>query len=239
MRATRGAVEVRLLAGATVALLPYYRTDLYRGYAEALLLVFVLAALGERDGLETSTSARARFVLFLALAAATKQEGLVVASICVLIFVVARRFRLASLLAAATALAVVPWAVFVRWHADPFWRADFSVAAFGIGKLGPAAAFLLREALVPNAGWVLGAVLLVGLAPATRRKRRPEILGVAAYLSVLFASMAFTTWDPAWHLKWSWDRLVLVGVVVLIPVLAESVAEAFSPAPSPSSPAVV
>jgi hypothetical protein len=237
MRATRGGIEARLLAGAAVALLPYYRTPLYRGYAEALLLVFVLAALGERDRLGRSTAASVRFALFIALAAATKQEGLVLAAVCVLACAAARRLRLASLVAFSTALAVVPWALFVRFHAEPAWRADFSVAAFALGKLGPSAGLLLHEAVLPNAGWILGAAVLLGLAPMTRASRRTEILGVAAYLSILFASMAFTTSDPAWHLRWSWDRLVLVGVAVLIPVLAECVGESFEPATIPASPA--
>ncbi len=239
MRATRGETPARLLAGAGVALLPYYRSALYRGYAEALLLVFVLAALGERDRLGDSAAARTRFVLFIALAVATKQEGLVIAAVCVLLCAAARDFRLASLVALGAALVTIPWAIFVRAHAEPAWRADFMVGAFGISKLWRAAGFLLREAVVPNAGWILGAAILVALAPATRRHRRAELLGVAIYLSVLLVSMAFTTSDPVWHLRWSWDRLALVGVAVLIPVLAECTAEPFATAPSPSTPAVV
>ena len=42
---TRAPLPWRLLAAASLTLLPYYQTAAYTGYAEALLLVFVLAAL--------------------------------------------------------------------------------------------------------------------------------------------------------------------------------------------------
>ena len=66
----------RLLAAAFVALLPFWRTPLYAGYAEAPLLLLALGALAL---LERGDSSRgvlgAAPVALLVLASWTKQEG--------------------------------------------------------------------------------------------------------------------------------------------------------------------
>ena len=76
-RATAAPPWGRALAAATVALLPYWKIDL--GYAEGLLAVLLLAALGEVPRLGSSRFAPFRLALFLTLAAWTKQEGAVAA----------------------------------------------------------------------------------------------------------------------------------------------------------------
>src|SRR5271169_6768765 len=56
------AVPFALLAGAAVSLLPYWRR--YPGYAEGLLVVFVLAALAEVRRFDEGSGAGVRIAVF-------------------------------------------------------------------------------------------------------------------------------------------------------------------------------
>lgn len=57
VRLARGPWSFRLLAGAAISLLPFYRD--YPGYAEALLVMFVLLALASRFTWPRASSRRA------------------------------------------------------------------------------------------------------------------------------------------------------------------------------------
>ena len=110
---TRAPLPWRLLASATLTLLPYFQTAAYTGYAEALLLVLVLAAL------------------LLALAALTKQEGVFVLLVVAALLSAGRRFRDAAVVAGTgLGLGVVPWALYRAAHGVS-GLADFRFEAFG------------------------------------------------------------------------------------------------------------
>jgi len=235
IQSTSAPLPGRLLAGAAVALLPFYRTPLYGGYAEALLVVFLLAAFSEVDRLATDRIAVLRMSAFLVLATLTKREGFLVALFFVAALAFARRFREAAVAGAATViLGVFPWSLFFHLAKIPLGRDDFQLAAFDLAKLGLVGGYLLEHVLVPKGLWLAGAIAILAFSPVTRRRRRAVLLSALAYVALLFLSMAFTLQPPVWHAQWSWDRLVLVPIVFLIPVLAECVSEQFSP---PSEPA--
>ena len=103
-----------------------------------------------------------------------------------------------------------------------------------------ARAALATEA-APAAGLVLAGIGLLVLAPETLRRRRALLAWAAITSGALLGSFAFSRLDPAWHVRWSWDRILVVPLAVLIPVLAEALAECVSDrsgaAPSPASPA--
>ena len=111
-RATAAPPWGRALAAATVALLPYWKIDL--GYAEGLLAVLLLAALGEVPRLGSSRFAPLRLALFLTLAAWTKQEGAVAAAVVAGFLVLSRQVRAGVLVAVSTGLlAILPWRLVV------------------------------------------------------------------------------------------------------------------------------
>jgi len=228
-RATSAPPWGRALAAVTVALLPYWRVDL--GYAEGLLAVLLLAALGEVPRLSSSRFAPLRLALFLTLAAWTKQEGAVAAAVFVAALAAAGKRREAGrTLAAVVLLGVLPWFLVLGRLGPGLARADFDPLGFSFSKLAAAGGALGREALLPELPWLAGAALLLALAPETRRRRRGTLLAVLAYALLLFASFGFTTRDPAWLVTWSWDRLAFVMAAVLLPVLVEAVAEPFGDA---------
>jgi hypothetical protein len=109
-------------------------------------------------------------------------------------------------------------------------RADYALSAFSLKKLATAAEALARFGLLPNIGWLLGGAFVIAAAPQTRRRRRGILLGAAAFGGLLLAATAFTRLDPVWLVRWTWDRLAFLLVALVIPVLAESVAEPFGEA---------
>ena len=226
-RATDAPPWGRALAAAAVALLPYWKTDL--GYAEGLLAVFLLAALGEVSRLSSSRLALARLCLYLTLAAWTKQEGAVAAVVFAGVLAAAGKRRDAvRALASVALLGVLPWLLVLGRIGPGVARADFDPLGFSVAKLAAAGGALGREALLPGLPWLAGAAVLLALAGETRKRRQGALVGVFAYALLLFLSFAFTTRDPAWLVVWSWDRLVFVMAAVLVPVLAEAVAEPFA-----------
>ncbi len=229
-RATAAPPWGRALAAATVALLPYWKIDL--GYAEGLLAVLLLAALGEVPRLGSSRFAPFRLALFLTLAAWTKQEGAVAAAVVAGLLVLSRQVRAGVLVAVSTGLlAILPWRLVVG-RFDPGARLPvFALSSFSLSSLATAGRTLFHDAILPQAPWLLGGVLLLGLAPATLHRRRAVLAGVGLYAAALVLSFAFTRLDPAWHVFWSWDRLAFVIAALLVPVLAEAVAEPFEAGP--------
>ncbi|MEO6325625.1 MAG: hypothetical protein ABIT01_12670 [Thermoanaerobaculia bacterium] len=227
MRATRAAAPEKILAGAALALLPYFRTPVYVGYAEALLVVLLLGALSEVD--RNTPGAPFRLALFLALACLTKNEGLVASAVFIAVLVGARRFRTAGIAAALVLLVgILPWALYRRALLGPLALADFSVASFRPDKLVLAARAITAEAIVPSSLWLIGAAVLLLLAPATCRRRAAVLIGMLLYVGTLFLSFAFSSLDLAWHVRWSWDRLALVPIALIIPVLVEAAVECIS-----------
>ncbi len=240
MRATAAALPFRLLAGAAVALLPYWRR--YPGYAEALLAVLLLAALAEVARLDTERFAPLRLALFLTLAAWTKSEGLLAALLTAGALVVTRRPRTGILVGLSALLfQATPWRLFLALRASHQPPTDFSFTAFSLAKLVAALSALASEG-ASSLGWLAGAALLLALAPATRGNRAGFLSTLGVYAAALAGSFAFTRLDPAWHVRWSWDRLAFIPTVLLLPVLAEALSECVTdrtlPALLPASPAV-
>ena len=137
----------------------------------------------------------------------------------------ARKRRAALLVGASAVLfAALPWALVVRALDPGVPRTDFSLAAFSPAKFAVALAAIAPQA-APAAGLAAAAAVLLALSPETLRRRR-AVLGWAALLSaLLLASFAFTRLDPAWHARWAWDRLLVVPLAAVIPVLAEALSE--------------
>jgi hypothetical protein len=212
-----------LLGGAAVSLLPYWRR--YPGYAEGLLIVLLLAAAGEAARAGEDSGALARLSIFLTLAAWTKPEGLVAALTAAAVFAVVRRGRAALVVCLSAVLfAALPWALAVRGLDPGNSRTDFSLGAFSASNLVAALSTLVFEA-APAAGLALAGAGLLLLSSKTLRRRRALLAWAAVYSAALLGSFAFSRFDPAWHLRWSWDRILVVPIAVLIPALAEALEE--------------
>ena len=225
VRLTRGPWCARLLAGAAISLLPYYRR--YTGYAEALLVLLLLLAIAEADRLDVSRHAAFRLAVLLTLAAWTKQEGALAGLVVAGVLLATRRVHAGALAGLSVLLfAVLPWQLFVARFDPERPVRDFALTAFSPASLAQAGAVLFREGVVPNAAWILGAAALLALAPATRGRRRPLLAGTAVYVAGLLLAFLFAQRPAGWIVFWSWDRLAFVPVAVLLPVLAEAAVEA-------------
>jgi hypothetical protein len=224
---TRAPLPWRLLAAGALTLLPYFQTAAYTGYAEALLLVFVLAALYllERPSPGTFTPAVAG--LLLACASLTKQEGVVFLFVVVVLLAAARRRREAVIAGGiGLGLGVLPWSLYRAAHGVR------SLAVYGFDALDAekplrALATLGDLALPSILFWLLGAALLFTFAPVSCRLRLPLLAGAAIYSTLLLLSFAFARPDVAWLVRWSWDRLALLPVAALLPAVFEAAAEPF------------
>jgi hypothetical protein len=224
---TRAPLPWRLLAAAALVLLPYFQSAAYAGYAEALLLVFVLAALLILESPSPTPFTPVAAGILLALAALTKQEGLVVLVVVTVALLASRRRRDAPIAGGlGLGLGLLPWSLYRATHGVT-GLADFTLGSFdpvgplrALGALGDVAA-------LPALPWLLGATLLLALAPAARSARRLLLFGSAAYTGLLLASFAFARVDVTWLVTWTWDRLALLPIAALLPALAEAAAEPF------------
>lgn len=224
---TRSSPAVRLLSAAALTLLPYFQGAAYAGYAEALLLVLVLAALLLLESPAPTPFTSVAAGLLLALGALTKQEGVVVLLVAAGLLLVARRLRDAAIVAAlGLGVGVVPWAAYRAAHGVA-GLADFSPAAFDPRNPLRALSAFGEVALLPSLPWLAGAATLLALAPAARRARAPLLAGAGAYAALLLGSFAFARVDVSWLVTWTWDRLALVPVAALLPALFEAAEEPF------------
>ncbi len=224
---TRAPLPWRLLAAAALTLMPYFQTAAYTGYAEALLLVLSLAAFLLLESPSPSPFTPAAAGLLLALASLTKQEGVVALLVAVALLAAARRFRDAAVVAGTGfGIGVLPWSLYRGVHGIS-GLADFRLADFQPARPLRALATLGDLALLPALPWLLGAALLLALAPGVRHGRRPLFAGAGAYAALLVLSFAFAHVDVAWLVTWTWDRLALLPVAALLPALFEAAAEPF------------
>lgn len=224
---TRAPLAGRLFAAGAVTLLPYFQGAAYAGYAEALLVVLVLAALLLLESPTPTPFTAPVAGLLFALAALTKQEGTLALLVATGLLAATRRRRDALVVAAiGFGFGVVPWSLYRAAHGVS-GLADFNLAAFGPLKALRALAALAEAAALPGLPWLAGATLLLALAPRTLASRRFLLAGAAAYAALLLASFSFARVDVTWLVTWTWDRLALVPVVALLPALAEAAAEPF------------
>ncbi len=224
---TRAPLPWRLLAAGFLTLLPYFQAAAYTGYAEALLLVLVLAALLLLESPAPTAFTPAAAGLLLALASLTKQEGVLALLVALALLAAGRRLRDAAIVGAlGLGLGVLPWSLYRAAHGVT-GVADFAVAAFDPGKPFRALARLGELALLSAVPWLVGAALLLALAPAARRARQPLVIGAGAFCVLLVAAFAFARVDVAWLVTWTWDRLALLPVAAVLPALLEAAAEPF------------
>jgi hypothetical protein len=167
----------------------------------------------------------------------------VAALVAAAVLAVARRGRAALLVClSALLLAALPWALIVGRLAPRPLPTAFALSEFSLGKALDALSALASEA-APAAGLALAGAGLLVLAPETLRRRRALLAWAAITSGALVGAFAFSRLDPAWHVRWSWDRILVVPLAVLIPVLAEALAECVtdrrSAGPSPASPAAI
>jgi hypothetical protein len=233
-RATRAPLPFRLACAAFVACLPYYHRPRYVGFAEPLLLLWLLAALAESDRLARGRGPLARFALFLALAAGTKNEG-AVAALAATAALALGGWRRAALAAAGFVLlaGVLPWRLLLPQSQEAL--ADFALGAFDLSHVAVVLGVLLHEAMLPNAAWLLGAALLAAVGWPALARRRGVLVALAIHLALLLASFAFTVHDPTWHAQYTWRRLLFVPIAVLAPVLAECAACAVAAGSAPAT----
>jgi hypothetical protein len=225
-RAVRGPAWARAGAAAFIALLPYWR--IYPGYAEGLLAVLLLASVGELDRLDETPAATFRLAALLTLACWTKQEG-AVAAIAVSAGLLLAGRRKAGLVTGLSSVAfgILPWLLVLVLRGPGISRADYVLWRASLGKLATASEALLSLALLPNLAWLLGAGALLALAPDVRARRRGLLLGGVAVAVLLLGATGWTRLDPAWLVRWSWDRLAFLLVATLVPVFAEAASEPF------------
>ncbi len=224
---TRAPLPARLLAAAALVLLPYFQTAAYVGYAETLLLVLVLAALLLLESPHPTPVTPWAAGLLLALAALTKQEGVVaVVTVAVVLLAVRRRGDALRVAVLGLGLGVLPWSLYRGAHSVS------ALSVHGASAFDPAKPFRALSALASEAGWsglgwLAAAAIVLSLAPLARRERGPLLAGATAYAGLLVSTFAFARIDVAWYVTWSWDRLSLLPVAVLLPALAEAAAEPF------------
>ena len=225
---TRAPLPWRILSAAVLTLLPYFQTAAYAGYAEALLLVVVLAALLLLERETPTPYAPWAAGLFLALAVLTKQEGAVVLLVAAVALGRGGRRRDAAIVGGlGLGLGVLPWGVYRAAH-DVAGLSDFARETFGLDKPLRALAAFGEVALLASLPWLAGGAILLALAPRTRRVRRPLLLGAAAFAALLLGSFAFARVDVRWLVAWTWDRLALLPVAALVPAIVEAAAEPFA-----------
>ena len=235
-RRTDAPPAMRLVAAAAICLLPYFQNPVFAGYAEALLLVFLLAGLSLLETPDASLVGQAGGALCLALAASTKNEGALAALVVAGALAWTGRKRAALLSAAATLAATGAWALFRSGHLSLRPLADFSAGAFSVGKLAVAGREILGGQLLPVLPWGLGVAALFVISPGAATRRRVPLVASGLYTLLLFGSYAFTRLEPAWHVQNSWSRLVLVPLVaVLVPTVVEAFWEGGQPAASPEA----
>lgn len=222
---TRAPTAGRLLAAAALTLLPYFQGAAYVGYAETLLLVLVLAALLLLESPAPTPFTPFAAGLLLGLAALTKQEGLLALLVATgLLLAVRRRRDALVVLALGLGLGALPWGLYRAAHGVS-GLADFTLAAFAPWNAIRALGALAEIAALPGLPWIVGAALLLALAPRTLRARRALLAGAGAYAALLLGSFAFARVDVTWLVAWTWDRLALVPVAALLPAIVEAAAE--------------
>jgi len=164
--------------------------------------------------------------VLLGLAASSKNEGLALIVAAALALVVARRARDVLRLWPA-AVIPLPWLI-LRWmHALPTDVATGNVLSRMFDHLRDPAVF------VELARYPLGKPLFwLGLLAGVWFARREKFVLTAIGLQLLFYLAAYlaTPHDVAWHVKWSWERLIAhlaapLAVVVLINLLRDALDE--------------
>ena len=218
-----------LLAGAAVSLLPYWRT--YPGYAEGLLIVFVLGAWRERWSVPARIPAAGVATRDLPHARGMDEAGRARRG--------SRRPPPCSRSGAAFGRRFssrfraffspcCPWALVVRRLAPKSAADGFRAGSvLACEPRGGGSARSRRRPRRPRASRSprrRSSRPRASDAPGARR-RGPRVGGtrLRRRSSGRWRSAGST---PSWHVHWAWDRILVVPFAVLLPVLAEALQEA-------------
>jgi hypothetical protein len=199
----RGSARAGSIAAALVA----WFHPLYRGFGTGLAdIPFAFAAVLLCSAAVDRNSGRVSFAAFLA--AATKQEGLLLSSLCALIVFFfpsgktsARRGRLCAILIAAAAGS---HALLLRILRGPLSNRDFTLGplthpsdlAARVGRLATGLAGSL------SGGLVVGIAATVGILFITRHSREDLLLvALGLQIAVYLTACALSSFDPVWQLQ--------------------------------------
>lgn len=149
--------------------------------------------------------------ILLGLAACSKNEGLLLIAVVVLVLVLVGRVREVVSLWPAVALSV-PWLALRAWHR---LEGDLLPSAFDLDRVGPILRGIAQEPPARPLLWVGLAAALVLLVGSLRRER-------FVLLTCLFQGLAYVAvylispHDVSWHIVYSWPRLLEHVTVPLV-----------------------
>ena len=177
------------------------------GDAEGPLIAYSIAGvLGLRRRENITRSA-----VFLGLAASCKNEGLTLIIAVVIAMLIARVPRLIPKLWPAIAIPL-PWLIVSRLHGLRSDLAESGVMERILARITNPAPMLQAMATYPPGRlifWIgLIAALLIGVRRVVSQERFLTSV-IALQLTAFIAAYVITPHDVSWHVRWSWERLVL------------------------------
>jgi hypothetical protein len=188
----------------TAALLPLAATP-WIGIAEGPFVAYATAAL-----LLIRRGNVALGAILLGLAASTKNEGLTLIAAVVLGLVCARRAREVFRLWPAIAIPA-PWLIARLFHRLPTDIATGSVITRVMDHLRdprPIIAALSSASLGKPLFWIALAVGIVIASRTLATRERFIMVTLLVQFAFYLGAYAATPYDVAWHVTWSWERLV-------------------------------
>ncbi|MDQ6800039.1 MAG: hypothetical protein M3041_04295 [Acidobacteriota bacterium] len=192
----------------------------YIGDAEGPLIAYSIAGvLGIRRGENIARSA-----VFLGLAASCKNEGLTLIAAVAIAMLIARVPGLILRLWPAVVIPL-PWLIMSRVHGLRSDLAESGVIERIVSHITNPAPMLQAMATYPPGRilfWIgLIAALLIGARRVVSDERFLASV-IALQLLAFIAAYVITPHDVSWHVRWSWERLVL-QVTPLVTFLAIAV----------------
>jgi hypothetical protein len=188
----------------TAALVPFAATP-WIGLAEGPFVAFGTAAL-----LLIRRANMALGAILLGLAASTKNEGLTLIVAAALGLICARRMRDVIRLWPAVAIPL-PWLIARSLHSLPTDIATGGVMARVADHLRNPMPFIAAIASVSLGKPLLWIALAIGIVIASRTlatRERFLIITLAVQFACYIGAYLATPFDLAWHVTWSWERLV-------------------------------
>jgi hypothetical protein len=188
----------------TAALLPLAAMP-WIGIGDGPFIAYATAALLLIRGGNTTFGA-----ILLGLSASTKNEGLTLVAAAILGLACARRTREILRLWPAVAIPL-PWLI-ARWmHHFPTDIATGSVTARVVAHLRdprPIIDALASVSLGKPLFWIALAIGVVIAARTLAIRERFIIVALLVQFAFYLAAYIATPYDVAWHVTWSWERLV-------------------------------
>jgi hypothetical protein len=211
-----------LAAAGTLILMPLVFSP-YVGDAEGPLIAFSIAAiLPLRRGQDVTRSA-----VFLGLAASCKNEGLILIVAVAAALAITGAARLLPRLWPAVAISL-PWLVASRLHHLYGDLTESGMLERAVSRLANPLVMLQAMLSHPPGRLIFWIGLLAALIVGARRVVREErflATVIALQLCAFVAAYLITPHDVSWHVRWSWERLVLqltglmtfLAIVVTLP----------------------